>query len=260
MWQREEVSSRVALVTGVGRLRGIASAVFVGLAEDGWDVAGVYLSGYDDRMPWGRDDDCQATLAESVTGLGRRYLSIEADLSDPDAPGDVFERAEAELGPIQALAIAHTESVNSGLLDTTVESLDRHYAVNVRSTWLLIKAFGERFRGAPGSGRVVTFTSDHVVGNVPYGATKAAADRVTAAAAYELAQLGITSNAINPGPVDTGWMNDDHRAHAASKTPLSRHGTTEDAANLVRFLCSPKGGWINAQLLYSNGGFTSTIE
>jgi 3-oxoacyl-[acyl-carrier protein] reductase len=251
--------SGVALVTGVGRLRGIASAVVVGLAEDGWDVAGVYFSGYDQRMPWGRDDKCQQTLADSAAGLGRRYVSIEADLADPDAPAAVFDRAEAELGPIRALVIAHTESVESGLLDTTVESFDRHYAVNVRSTWLLIKAFGERFSGEPGSGRVVTFTSDHVVGNVPYGATKAAADRVTVAAAYELAPLGITSNAVNPGPVDTGWMNDDHRGDAMSKTPLSRLGTAADASNLVRFLCSPKGGWINAQLLYSNGGFTSTI-
>lgn len=247
-------------MTGVGRLRGIASAVVLGLAEDGWDVAGVYFSGYEDRMPWGRDDSCQETLARSLTAMGRRYLSIEADLADPAAPAEVFERAEAELGPIQALVIAHTESVNSGLLDTTVDSLDRHYAVNVRATWLLIKAFGERFRGAPGSGRVVTFTSDHVVGNVPYGATKAAADRITAAAAHELAPLGVTSNAINPGPVDTGWMDDDLRTQIAARTPLPREGTAEDTANLVRFLCSPKGAWINAQLLYSNGGFTSTIS
>ena len=258
VWQRDAVPG-VAVVTGAGRRAGIASAVVVGLAEDGWDVAGVYWSGYDGRMPWGADDDGQGALASSVAARGRRYVSIEADVADRDAAAGIFDRAEAELGPVGALVIAHTESVASGVLDTTVESFDRHYEVNVRGTWLLVKTFGQRFRGEPGTGRVVTFTSDHAVGNVPYGATKAAADRVTAAAAYELGPLGITSNVVNPGPVDTGWMDDDHRAHAASKTPLHRVGTTEDAANVVRFLCSAEGGWINAQLIYSNGGFTSTI-
>jgi 3-oxoacyl-[acyl-carrier protein] reductase len=249
----------VAVVTGVGRRRGIASAIVVGLAKDGWDVAGVYWSRYDARMPWGADDEGQSALAASVGDLGRRYLSIEADVADQGAADRIFDRVEADLGPVRALVIAHTESVASSLLDTSVESFDRHYEVNVRGTWLLIKTFGRRFRGEPGSGRLVTITSDHVVGNVPYGVTKAAADRLTAAAAYELGPLGIASNVVNPGAVDTGWMDDDHRAQAASKTPLSRLGTTEDAANVVRFLCSPEGGWINAQLIYSNGGFRSTI-
>jgi 3-oxoacyl-[acyl-carrier protein] reductase len=251
---------RVAVVTGAGRLRGIAAAIVRGLADDGWDVAGVFFAGYDDRMPWGRDDESQAVLAEDLRRLGRRYLSIEADLADPEAAAAVFQRVEVELASPQALVIAHTESVSSGLLETTVDSFDRHYAVNVRGTWLLMKEFARVFRGTPGSGRIVTLTSDHVVGNVPYGATKAAADRLTAAAAHELAPLGITSNAINPGPIDTGWLNEEDRAHMASTTPLQREGSPQDAANLVRFLCSQEGGWINAQLLHSNGGFTSTIE
>ena len=46
---------KVAVVTGVGRLRGIGAAVVRALGQDGWDVAGVYLASYDDRMPWGRD-------------------------------------------------------------------------------------------------------------------------------------------------------------------------------------------------------------
>jgi 3-oxoacyl-[acyl-carrier protein] reductase len=249
----------IALVTGVGRLRGIASAIVLALGEDGWDVAAVYSSAYDARMHWGADDDCQATLTARLAGLGRRYVPIECDVADADAPGRVFDEVEGALGPAQALVVAHTESVDSGLLDTSVESFDRHYNVNVRGTWLLIKEFGRRFRSKPGTGRVITLTSDHVVGNVPYGATKAAADRITTAAAYELGPLGITANTINPGPVDTGWMNDDHRAHALSQTPLARVGTPEDAANIVRFLCSPRGGWINGQLIYSNGGFRSSI-
>jgi 3-oxoacyl-[acyl-carrier protein] reductase len=71
--------------------------------------------------------------------------------------------------------------------------------------------------------------------------------------------MGITANAINPGPIDTGWMTDEIRDQAIAKTPLGRGGTTTDTANLVSFLCSNQGGWITGQLLYSNGGFRGTL-
>ena len=60
---------------------------------------------------------------------------------------------------------------------------------------------------------------------------------------------------INPGPTDTGWMSADLKSRIVSETPLARLGTPEDAANLVSFLCSPQGSWINGQLIHSNGGF-----
>ena len=92
------------------------------------------------------------------------------------------------------------------------------------------------------------------VGNLPYGASKGALDRITLAAAHELAHLGISSNVVNPGPIDTGWMNDEIRASATAGTPAGRTGTPADTANLVRFLMSDQGSWISGQLLYSNGG------
>jgi len=152
--------------------------------------------------------------------------------------------------------MCHCESVDSGLLDTTTESFDRHFAVNARASWLLIREFGRRFRGPHGTGRIISLTSDATVGNLPYGASKAALDRITLAAAHELAHLGVTANAINPGPVDTGWMTDDLRQHVLRRTPLGRLGTPQDTAHLVEFLCSPVGGWINSQLLMSSGGFS----
>ncbi|HEX5594711.1 MAG TPA: SDR family oxidoreductase [Micromonosporaceae bacterium] len=70
-----------------------------------------------------------------------------------------------------------------------------------------------------------------------------------------MVHLCISSNAINPGPVDTGWMAEAGRAACIRQTPLGRLGTPQDTANLVGFLCSPQGQWINGQLLVSNGGF-----
>lgn len=244
----------VALVTGVGRTVGIGAGIALRLARDGWDVATTHWAPYDERMPWGRQDADPATVAGELAEAGARTVAVEADLSDVRAPGRVFDAVEAELGPVTALVMCHCESVDSGLLDTTVESFDRHYAVNVRASWLLVREYGERFRTEPGTGRVVALTSDAVVGNLPYGSTKGALDRLVIASARELAHLRVSANAVNPGPVDTGWMSDELRAQIVAATPLGRGGTPQDTAALVSFLCSAEGGWVNGQLLSADGG------
>ncbi|MFC8288199.1 SDR family oxidoreductase [Streptomyces cyaneofuscatus] len=260
----------VALITGVGRSIGIGAGIARQLAASGWDIAFTYWTPYDRRMEWGAEDGAAASIARELEGAGARTAAIEADLTGPDAPIRIFDEAEQRLGPVTALVLSHAESVDSGLLDTTVEAFDRHFAVNTRASWLLIREYGLRFRGQPGSkpgepgasagagaGRIVALTSDHTVGNLPYGASKGALDRITLAAAHELAHLGVTANVVNPGPVDTGWMNDELRDAIAQGTPLGRLGTPQDTAHLVDFLCSPQGQWVNGQLLKSNGGAAS---
>ncbi|MFJ5548173.1 SDR family oxidoreductase [Streptomyces sp. NPDC093225] len=245
----------VALVTGAGRRRGLGAAIVTRLAETGWDVAFTYWTPYDARRPWGADAGAPERLAARVVAAGARAHFLEADLSRAPAAADVVDSAEAAFGrPVTALVLAHAESVASGLLDTGIESFDRHFAVNARAGWLLIRAYAERFTGPYGSGRIVALTSDHTVGNLPYGASKGALDRITLAAAQELAGLGVTANVVNPGPIDTGWMSDRTRETLVNATPLGRLGTPAECADLVGFLCSPEGGWINGQLLYSNGG------
>lgn len=100
----------------------------------------------------------------------------------------------------------------------------------------------------------MALTSDHTAGNLPYGASKGALDRIVLASARELAHLGITANVINPGATDTGWMTPKLQSRMATAIPLGRVGLPADCANLVSFLCSEAGGWISGQLLYSNGG------
>ncbi|MFF8243988.1 SDR family oxidoreductase [Streptomyces griseus] len=258
----------IALITGVGRSIGIGAGIARRLAATGWDVAFTYWTPYDRRMEWGAEPGAAASIEKELAEAGARTAAIEADLTDPDAPTRIFDEAEQRLGgQVTALVLSHAESVDSGLLDTTVEAFDRHFAVNSRASWLLIREYGLRFRGAPGTtkgttpgtatGRIVALTSDHTVGNLPYGASKGALDRITLAAAHELAHLGVTANVVNPGPVDTGWMNDELRETLVRGTPLGRLGTPLDTAHLVGFLCSPEGQWVNGQLLKSNGGAAS---
>lgn len=247
----------VALVTGVGRRAGIGAAIVERLAGDGWDIGFTSWRPYDDRMRWGRDEQARAAVTEAAVAGGARVFALEADLADADAPERIFAQVTAELGDVTALVMAHAESVDSTILDTTVESWDRHFAVNARAVWLLIRAFAVRYRAAHGAGRIVALTSDHTAGNLPYGASKGALDRIVLASALELRDLGVTANVVNPGPVQTGWMTGELVAWAADRTPLGRNGTPADTANLVAFLCSAQGGWINGRLLHSDGGFAA---
>ncbi len=245
----------VALVTGVGRAVGIGAGIATQLAASGWDIAFTYWTAYDRRMAWGAEPGATDAISQAITGHGAETLAIEADLTRTEAPARIFDQAEGQLGNGTALVMCHCESTDSGLLDTTVESFDLHFAVNARASWLLIREYGQRFRGAPGTGRIISLTSDATVGNLPYGASKGALDRITLAAAHELSRLGVSANVINPGPVDTGWMTAEIRAGCIRRTPLGRLGAPQDTAHLVDFLCSPQGQWINGQLLMSNGGF-----
>ena len=111
-------------------------------------------------------------------------------------------------------------------------------------------------------GAIINISSRSAMGgnvkNGPYGASKAALERIIVAAAAELGPAGIRANAINPGPTDTGWMPPQQLAALAAQVPLGRVSLPEDAAALVAFLLSPDGGWITGQILTIDGGLTAT--
>jgi 3-oxoacyl-[acyl-carrier protein] reductase len=244
----------VVLITGVGRPQGIGAGIAERLAADGWDVAFAYWFPYDARVH-GQAADETAAVQQRLEELGARVFRRSADLADPGTASALVADARDALGPLTALVLSHTESVDSSILDTTLESFDRHFAVNVRASWQLIAEFARQI--PDGGGRIAALTSDHVVHNLPYGASKGALDRIVLAAARELGHLGITSNVVNPGPIDTGWMTDEIRASGLARQPTGRLGTPADTANLVAFLLSERGAWINGQLLKSDGGFSA---
>lgn len=256
--QRAE-SRGTVLVTGVGRARGIGAALARRLAAEGWDLALGFHAAYDDRLDLERGARDPQDVAEACHAAGVRVELLPADLADPAVPEQLVRAANTR-GDLTGLVLSHCESVDSSILDTTVESWDRHYAVNARASWLLVKAFAEqlpeevqRRRAA----RVVAMTSDHSAFNLPYGSSKGALDRIVQAAAVELAPMGVAANVVNPGPIDTGWMDDETRRALTEQTPAGRLGTPEDTADLVCFLMSAQGGWITGQLLHSSGGFNS---
>ncbi|MDF9752262.1 SDR family oxidoreductase [Arthrobacter sp. ES3-54] len=236
----------IVLITGVGRQISIGTEIARQLATDGWDIA--FANHSPER---GFVDEFTLELHE----LGAKTLASDTDLADPLAPETLMQAVTDQLGPVRALVASHAQSIDSSIHDTSIESFDRHFAINTRANWLLIKAFAQQYSSAPGLGRIVALTSDHTTHNLPYGASKGALDRIVIAAAGELGHRGITANLINPGPIDTGWISPELGEALSSETALGRLGTQRDAANLVSFLLSERGGWINGQLLHSNGGF-----
>lgn len=217
----------LALVTGAARANSIAAGIVPRLVADGWEVATNDLS--DAEYP--------------------------ADLSTPHGPAELIETVVRQRGAITALVLSHAHDVESGILDTTAESFDRHIAVNARASLLLVAAFARQVPAEGGA--VVALTSDHTTGNLPYGASKGALDRIVISAARELGPLGISANVVNPGPIDTGWMDDDIRDALVPRHPLGRLGTPGDIAGVVAFLVSPEGRWVSGQLLQTDGGFSA---
>lgn len=255
------VSSRpVVLLTGLGREIGLGSAIATRLVTDGWDVAFVYSAAYDSRVNGGAGNT--ALIERKLRDLGGNTLGIDADLAESSEVMRIFDAAQS-LGPVSALVLGHAESTSGGIITTTVDSFDRHIAVNARASWLLIREFALRFTtrqdaiGIQIAGRIVGLTSDAIHNELSYGASKGALDRTVFTAAREFAEAGITANLVNPGPVDTGWMTDDVRQWVLERTPAGRGGRPTDTAALVSFLLSSDAQWITGQLLKSDGGFSA---
>ena len=136
----------VALVTGAGRKVGIAAGIARTLARNGWDLALTHWTPYDERMPWGVQPGDVEELNEELLSLGARVWSTSWNLEPPESATGLFDILRREADPISALILCHCESVDSGILDTDTLNLDRHFAVNVRSSLQLIHALRSRYR------------------------------------------------------------------------------------------------------------------
>lgn len=217
----------LVLVTGAARSNSIAAGIVPRLVADGWDVITSDLESGD----------------------------YPCDLATTNGPEELIERITAERGALNGLVLSHAHDVQSGILDTTAASFDAHVAVNARASLLLIAAFARQI--PTDGGAIVAFTSDHTTGNLPYGASKGALDRIVISAARELGPKGISANVVNPGPIDTGWMDSELRESMVPHHPLGRLGTPEDIAAVTSFLLSKEGRWVSGQLLNTDGGFSA---
>lgn len=251
------LADKVVLITGVSRKAGIGAALARGFAEAGAKVFTTYYCPYDRLMSYGSNEDEATELLAELRRGGGSCAGVEADLSDPDTPSQVFDAAEAAFGGVDVLINNATHDLKADVQTLNAATLDAHYAVNLRGTALLCVEFARRWRGRSG-GRILSLTSgqglEPMPDSLPYVMTKAAVEALTRSMSVTLAGRGITANAVDPGATDTGWMTDDLRGRLASASPSGRVGLPEDAVRLILFLASAQADWITGQTLHSRGG------
>ena len=128
----------------------------------------------------------------------------------------------------------------------------------MRAAMLLAVEFARRFDGGEG-GRIINLSSGQSLGPMPeelaYSATKGAIEAFTRSLAPAVMAKGITVNAVNPGPTDTGWVSPELRGVLLPRFPTGRIGSPEDAARLVAWLAGPEAAWVTGQVIHSEGGF-----
>src|SRR5919112_3350538 len=182
----------------------------------------------------------------------------EADLSLPETPSRVLEEATRRLSVPSILVNNAAHSARDGFETMDATPLDAHYVANLRTTALLSVEFARRYPGGLG-GRIISMTSGQENGPMPgelaYAATKGAVTAFTRSLAVEVGPKGITVNAVNPGPTDTGWMDEGLKRELTPRFPLGRLGLPEDAARVVAWLTTDEAGWITGQVIDSEGGF-----
>jgi 3-oxoacyl-[acyl-carrier protein] reductase len=254
---------RAALVTGVSRRAGIGYAVARRLAALG---ASLFLHSYaphDRDQPWGEDPGGPQAVArgvhDAVADADAHVHWLPLDLALPDTPAELIDAAVAAYGHLDILVCNHARSGGDGPLGTLdAKMLDAHWAVNTRSSILLTQAFAARHDGRPG-GRVIFMTSGQelgpMTGEVAYAASKGALASITKTLADQLADQRITLNAVNPGPVDTGYAPPEAHEAVRRHFPQQRWGVPDDPARLIAWLVTDDAVWITGQVINSEGGF-----
>ncbi|MGA9225292.1 MAG: SDR family oxidoreductase [Mesobacillus sp.] len=250
--------NKVAIVTGASRLKGIGAAICRELAVAGFDIFFTYWTEYDKEMPWGILKEEPQALKDELDKIGVKSFCMELDLTKENSPQKLFESLTFNWCSADVLVNNAAYSTSNDFLNLTPAELDRHYLINIRATTLMSIEFARRFNKNSG-GRIINMTSGQFRGPMPgelaYATTKGAIDALTITLSAELASRGITVNAVNPGPTDTGWMDDETKRALLLRFPFGRVGKAEDAAKLVRFLSSEEAKWITGQILHSEGGF-----
>ena len=252
------MNRKIAIVTGVSRLKGIGRAICCELAKRKFDIFFTYWTEYDKQMPWKLNENEPELIQQEVRNTGVKCEKLELDLSSENAIEILFNEVKNKLGSPLVLVNNATYSTQTSIHDLTENELDKHYQINIKATTLLTLKFIKQFDFAK-NGRIVNLSSGQSLGQMPneiaYAITKGAIETLTYTLSQEIAAKGITINAVNPGPNDTGWMDETLKQKLTNQFPMQRIGKPQDTANLIGFLTSEDAEWVTGQIIHSEGGF-----
>lgn len=288
------LKDKVVLITGTNNPKGMGAAMALSFAEQGAKVAMVYKKmhfAYNEDLAEGDGVDAYfkalamdgSAVEKMVVQITSDYLLIEADISVPSDVVDIFDRIESKLGKVNILINnAAGYPVQDSIFNLQLHDVQSTYETTVQGTLLMIQEFIKRgyadlldtrfvdvqetalryrsykpLSSTPHYGRIINFSTDTAQimgGQITYGSSKAAVEAFTRGIALEVGYLGITVNTIAPGPIQTGWRNDELIAHVLPDIPIGRVGTPQDIADTVLFLTSNKASWVTGQVIKVSGG------
>jgi 3-oxoacyl-[acyl-carrier protein] reductase len=237
----------VTVLTGADRPRSIGAAIARRLAAEGRPLL---LT----RAPDAPEDADAGAGVRAAAADPSHVAVVAADLADATAAESVLAAAR-EVGPVTALVGCAAVSERDGLDGVSAEGLDAAWAINARAHALLAVGLVRALpAGAPG--RIVLFSSGQGIGAMPdelaYATSKGALEAFVTSFAPAAAARGATINAIDPGPVDTGWMDDG--ARAAAVRPDGTVAGPASAVPLVTFLLSEAAHQVTGNVLRARGG------
>jgi len=249
MPQRYDDYDRVAVVTGSDS--GIGEAVAVALARAGFDVGVTFRS----------DAAGAASTAAKVRELDRRCEVRRLDLTDLPAAADVVDELAEALGGLGVLVNNAGVGARVGVVDTSYEQWREVLAVDLDGPFLCAQRAARRMIAAGRGGRVINITSVHEhaprVGSGAYCAAKGGLGLLTKVMAQELADAGITVNAVAPGEIATPMTDQaDVDPHGVDRPgiPVGRPGDANEVAAVVALLADPSAAYVTGSSWVVDGG------
>jgi NAD(P)-dependent dehydrogenase (short-subunit alcohol dehydrogenase family) len=238
-----------AIVTGSES--GIGRATAVALAAAGMDVGITYLS---------EPDRAEATAAE-VRAAGRQAFVAQLDVTDLEAAGAVIDGLVEQLGGVDVFVADAGTGDNAPFLEITLDQWRHTVATDLDGAFVTIQAAAKHMVAAGTGGRIIGITSVHEhqprYGSSAYDAAKHGLGGLLKTIAIELAEYGITANAVAPGEIATRMTGaEDEDPHSIDRpgVPLGRPGNAWEIAAAVAFLASPASSYITGVSLPVDGG------
>jgi NAD(P)-dependent dehydrogenase (short-subunit alcohol dehydrogenase family) len=252
-----KLDGKIAVVTGAAGGIGLASAQL--FAREGAKVLLV-----------DRDEESLGRAQSMFEGAA--VASFAADVSSPEDTASYVDECVRRFGGIDVIfANAGIEGTVTPVTEYTPEDFDRVLAVNVRGTFLAIRAGAPHIAKRGGGSIVLTSSVAGVIGSAglsAYVASKHAVIGLAKCAAIELAPLGIRVNTLNPGPIENRMMQsieeqaspghgDEVKQAFLAKVPMGRYGTNEEMARMALFLASSDSSYCTGAVFMGDGGFVA---
>ncbi|WP_454083390.1 SDR family oxidoreductase [Georgenia sp. Marseille-Q6866] len=246
----EGVQPRRVIVTGADS--GIGKASAVALAAPGRHVG----------LTWHTDEDGAERTAEEVRSLGATAHVRRLDLTDPQSGATVVDELAGAMGGVDALVMSSGTGSSELLLDMDFATWREVVSVDLDGAFCCLQAAARHMVAGGTGGRVVAITSVHEhaprVGAAPYCAAKGGLGLLVKVAALELAEHGITVNAVAPGEIATPMTGQEDETVMEGKErpgiPVARPGDAREIAAVVAFLCGPEAGYVNGASWAVDGG------